>query len=211
MTPSRRRLRSRLRRSSDLRSDSCSGGYRYSLMPARSEDRIASASAVVLSAMIIGSPAAARIDATSPSSGSFQPLMSTRTTSGRIRSRRSRKLLTSPISWCSTMMRNGRSASVACAWSHSSRFSIASPMVNGYMKGSPGYLPDPPPVPVPPPVLGVSPGFSEGGVGCTGTSWSVWWAAAPPGLPCAAAASSSTGIVSDDGCTGTGPVLSMPG
>ena len=51
-------------------------------------------SAVVLSAMIIGSPAAARMEATRPSSGSFQPLISTSTTSGRMRSRRSRKLLT---------------------------------------------------------------------------------------------------------------------
>ena len=76
-----------------LRSGSCSGGYRYSLMPARSDERIASDSAVVFSAMIIGSPAAARIEATRPSRGSFQPLISTSTTSGRMRSRRSRKLL----------------------------------------------------------------------------------------------------------------------
>ena len=36
---------------------------------------------------------ALRIEATRPSSGSFQPLISTSTTSGRMRSRRSRKLL----------------------------------------------------------------------------------------------------------------------
>src|ERR1035441_6707711 len=122
-----------LRRSKDFLSGSCNGGYRYSLMPARSEERMASASAAVLSAMIMGSPAAARMEATRPSRGSFHPLISTSTTSGRIRSRRSRKLPTSPTSWCSTMMRNGRSARVACAWSQSSRFSIAKPMVSGYM------------------------------------------------------------------------------
>src|ERR1022692_2906968 len=133
LAPSRRRLRSMLRRSSDFLSGSCKGGYRYSLMPARSEERMASASAVVLSAMIMGSPAAARMEATKPSRGSFHPLISTSTTSGRMRSRRSKKLPTSPTSWCSTIMRNGSSARVACAWSQSSRFSIARPMVSGYM------------------------------------------------------------------------------
>ena len=78
---------------------------------------MASDSALLFSAMIIGSPILARMEATRPSSGSFQPLMSISTTSGRIRSRRSRKLLTSPMSWCSTMMRNGRSARHACACS----------------------------------------------------------------------------------------------
>src|ERR1035437_1981943 len=140
LAPSRRRLRSMLRRSSDFLSGSCKGGYRYSLMPALSEERMASDSAVVLSAMIMGSPAAVRMEATRPSSGSFHPLISTSTTSGRMRSRRSRKLLTSPTSWCSTMMRNGRSARVACACSQSSRFSIASPMVSGYMWSLPVAL-----------------------------------------------------------------------
>ena len=79
------------RLSSALRKVSCRGGNKYSLIPARSEDRIASASAVVFRATIMGSPVAVRMDETSPSSGSFQPLMSISTTSGRMRSRRSRK------------------------------------------------------------------------------------------------------------------------
>ena len=81
----------------------------------------------------MGSPVAPRMEATRPSSGSFQPLISTSTTSGRMRSRRSRKLPISPMSWCSTMMRNGSSARQACACSQRSRFSIASPMVSGYI------------------------------------------------------------------------------
>ena len=70
------------RLSSARRSGSSSGGKRYSLMPARMAARIASASAVVFSAMIMGSPMALRIDETRPSSGSLQPLISTSTTSG---------------------------------------------------------------------------------------------------------------------------------
>src|SRR5450432_891963 len=131
--PSRLRLRSTERRSRALRSGSLSGGYRYSLIPARSDDKMASESAVVFRAMIMGSPAALRIEVTKPSSGSFQPLMSTSTTSGRMRSSRSRKFVTSPTSWCSTMMRNGKSDNAVCVWSHNSRFSIASPIVSGYM------------------------------------------------------------------------------
>ena len=106
---SRRRLRSAERFSSALLSGSCSGGNRYSLIPARSAARIGSASALVFRAMIMGSPTAPRMEATSPSSGSFQLLISISTTSGRMRSSRSRKLVTSPMSWCSTMTRNGSS------------------------------------------------------------------------------------------------------
>ena len=43
------------------------------------------------------------------------------------------KLVMSPKSWCSTIIRNGSCARQACACSHSSRFSIASPIVSGYM------------------------------------------------------------------------------
>ena len=84
--------------------------------------------------MIIGSPAAFRMDATRPSSGSFQPLISISTTSGRIRSSRSMKLVISPRSRCSTITRNGSRATGRPAPApSSSRFSIASPMVRGYM------------------------------------------------------------------------------
>ena len=181
-------------------------------MPARSDDRIVSGSAVVFSAMIIGSPAAPRMEATRPSSGSFQALMSTSTTSGRMRSRRSRKLLTSPRSWCSTMIRNGSVAQQSPA---------SAPRVPGFrlpgrwsadtcgVSRSPAHFAAPPAA-----AAGARPGFTGGG-GCR---------AAPAPESSGAAAwrrsrlaflalliSCSTGIVSSGGFTGTGPVLSMPG
>ena len=143
---------------------------------------------MVFSAMIIGSPAAARMEATSPSRGSFHPLISTRTTSGRMRSRRSRKLLTSPTSWCSTMMRNGRSAEgglrlipefpVFDCQSDGQRIHVESPRTPDHSCGAAGGRPAP------------GPGWPDRQAAAR--AWyrhyeiCVWWPAERAGLPCAA-------------------------
>ena len=171
---------------------------------------MASESAVVFRAMIIGSPMAARMEATRPSSGSFQPLMSISTTSGRMRSRRSRKLPTSPMSWCSTMMRNGKlgqarlgllpELAVLDGQSDGQRIHCESPGCAAHLLPPPGGA-------------GRGAGVGRRGAGAMGMIWKRRgpWARDRPAPASGPLPVLPRGIVSDGGFTGTGPVLSIPG
>ena len=105
------------------------------------------------------------------------------------------------------MMRKGRSARQACACSHSSRFSIANPMVSGYMNVLPGPVTSPFPPSRPPPAARLP----LPGAGAAGRHGGHGGSAPLAGWPCSAAAPIAHRNRSTGGCTGTGPVISIPG
>src|SRR5579885_2845744 len=128
--------------SADLRSRACrrsgpNGGYRYSCAPARTAARMVSGDAVVWRATIMESGAADFTWRRTSSRASPSCRISSSTTSGRIRSRRSRKGAISAISVCSTTTRTGRSSIPARTSSESSADAIARPRVRGYMRHNP--------------------------------------------------------------------------
>ena len=144
---------------------------------------------------------------TRPSRGSFQSLMSVSTTSGRTRSRRSRKLLSSPQVLVLHRHPERHARRQACVCSQSSRFSIAKPMVSGYMARAPAHFP-----PLPGwfmAAAGAKPGFTgAAGAGAASepSGTEAWAASGRPACRhfCFSNSSSRNGFAR--GFTGTGPV-----